>query len=277
MLRMIRRLTPMWKGWTRIEMRMLQSRSPFLTLETRTRLRYCIGLVAKLWMITPYLLRRLKRDVEKELPSKYEHLVLCRLSKRQRFLYDEFMARADTREDLNSGQYHRIANILMQLRKVCNHPDLFEVRPVVTSFAMPRSAIGDFEIKELLVRRRFLEDHDASSDINIDALNLRFTSYADHSRQALMSGRSLRDNLATQVLTLDVGEPPPYDTRTVAGFGRWMEYQQRVAERDSRALCSADRDFPFHIQAPSVAGKRLTANPHLHMGTHPCSRPKLPS
>lgn len=30
-------------------------------------------------VLRPYLLRRLKRDVEKELPSKYEHLVLCRL------------------------------------------------------------------------------------------------------------------------------------------------------------------------------------------------------
>ena len=34
-------------------------------------------------VLRPYLLRRLKRDVEKELPSKYEHLVLCPLSKRQ--------------------------------------------------------------------------------------------------------------------------------------------------------------------------------------------------
>jgi helicase SWR1 len=47
-------------------------------------------------MLRPYLLRRLKKDVEKQLPSKYEHLVLCALSKRQRFLYDEFMARAHT-------------------------------------------------------------------------------------------------------------------------------------------------------------------------------------
>src|SRR5205809_598905 len=85
-------------------------------------------------VLRPYLLRRLKRDVEKELPSKYEHLVLCSLSKRQRFLYDEFMSRANTREALQSGIYQKIANVLMQLRKVCNHPDLFEVRPIVTSF-----------------------------------------------------------------------------------------------------------------------------------------------
>lgn len=56
-------------------------------------------------LLRPYLLRRMKADVEKELPGKYEHLVYCKLSKRQRFLYDEFMARADTREILSSGNF----------------------------------------------------------------------------------------------------------------------------------------------------------------------------
>ena len=27
-----------------------------------------------------------------------------------------------------------VINVLMQLRKVCNHPNLFEPRPIVTSF-----------------------------------------------------------------------------------------------------------------------------------------------
>lgn len=33
-------------------------------------------------------------EVEKQMPKKYEHIVPCRLSKRQRFLYDEYMSRA---------------------------------------------------------------------------------------------------------------------------------------------------------------------------------------
>jgi helicase SWR1 len=41
-------------------------------------------------LLRPHLLRRLKQDVEKELPKKYEHLVFCPLSKRQRTLYDEW-------------------------------------------------------------------------------------------------------------------------------------------------------------------------------------------
>ena len=44
-------------------------------------------------VLRPFLLRRLKNDVEKQMPKKYEHVVLCHLSKRQRFLYDDFMSR----------------------------------------------------------------------------------------------------------------------------------------------------------------------------------------
>ena len=33
-------------------------------------------------------------EVEKQMPKKFEHIVSCHLSKRQRFLYDEYMSRA---------------------------------------------------------------------------------------------------------------------------------------------------------------------------------------
>lgn len=45
-------------------------------------------------VLRPFILRRMKSEVEKQLPQKYEHVVMCSLSKRQRFLYDEFMQRS---------------------------------------------------------------------------------------------------------------------------------------------------------------------------------------
>ena len=45
-------------------------------------------------VLRPFLLRRLKSEVEKQMPKKYQHEVKCPLSKRQRFLYDDFMSRA---------------------------------------------------------------------------------------------------------------------------------------------------------------------------------------
>lgn len=59
---------------------------------------------------------------------------MCRLSKRQRFLYEEFMSRRDTKDTLAGGNFMSVINILMQLRKVCNHPDMFDPRPIISPF-----------------------------------------------------------------------------------------------------------------------------------------------
>ena len=85
-------------------------------------------------IMRPFILRRLKKDVAKQLPGKFEHIVMCKLSKRQQFLYEEFMSRSTTRALLSGGNYMGMMNILMQLRKVCNHPDLFEPRPIESPY-----------------------------------------------------------------------------------------------------------------------------------------------
>ncbi|ORZ14704.1 SNF2 family N-terminal domain-domain-containing protein [Absidia repens] len=104
-------------------------------------------------VLRPYLLRRLKVDVEQQMPAKYEHVMYCRLSKRQRYLYDDFMGRTKTKETLASGSFLSIINTLMQLRKVCNHPDLFEERPIVTSFSMNGDVIDRGHHLDTLIRR----------------------------------------------------------------------------------------------------------------------------
>eukprot|EP00890_Picochlorum_soloecismus_P002969 jgi/Picsp_1/3673/NSC_06510-R1_swr1 complex snf2 family dna-dependent atpase len=87
-------------------------------------------------VLRPFLLRRLKKDVEKQLPAKHEHVIRCKLSKRQRQLYEEYVSQTETRNALASGNFLGIMNCLMQLRKVCNHPDLFEGRPIISAFDM---------------------------------------------------------------------------------------------------------------------------------------------
>ncbi len=75
-------------------------------------------------IMRPFLLRRLKKDVEKQLPGKIEQIISCKLSKRQLHLYEEFMSRTSTRSSLSGGNYLGMMNILMQLRKVsklCNY------------------------------------------------------------------------------------------------------------------------------------------------------------
>ncbi|KAI6233629.1 hypothetical protein M3Y99_00899400 [Aphelenchoides fujianensis] len=95
-------------------------------------------------VLRPFILRRLKSEVEKQLPSKTERVILCELSKRQRYLYNEFMSLRSTVENLRAGSIVSVLNIVMQLRKCCNHPNLFEPRDVQSPFFVDRSAHAPF-------------------------------------------------------------------------------------------------------------------------------------
>ncbi|THX24804.1 hypothetical protein D6D10_10048 [Aureobasidium pullulans] len=152
--------------------------------------------------LRPYLLRRLKSSVEKQLPGKYEHTVICRLSKRQRQLYDAFMGLSDTKAKLTSGNMISVSQALMSLRKVCNHPDLFEERPIVTSYAMkkpytrqPRSIAADFEIKDLFLRKKML-NQDPHEVLDLDFLSLNLTSRESRSRYHVRRSKQLRASRA---------------------------------------------------------------------------------
>ncbi|KAJ1597642.1 hypothetical protein NDA14_006934 [Ustilago hordei] len=183
-------------------------------------------------VLRPYLLRRLKSEVEKELPSKYEHVITCRLSKRQRFLYNDFMSRAKTRESLASGNYLSIINCLMQLRKVCNHPDLFEVRPIVTSFAMSRSVVADYEIKDLLVRRQLVQE-DIWDKVNLDVTNFRITNGEEH--LTAIESRDLRRLNASKKLPhfhSKLPDPPELDTWTIDNFTQTREQRRLVGQME---------------------------------------------
>lgn len=107
--------------------------SPLTAAIEQSRVQRHQRLVAKLHQVLrPYILRRLKKDVEKQMPSKYEHVIKCELTRRQRCLYDEFLGSRAVQGTLEQQQYRGMLNALMQLRKVCNHPDLFEARPTRT-------------------------------------------------------------------------------------------------------------------------------------------------
>ncbi|CAF3527383.1 unnamed protein product [Rotaria sp. Silwood1] len=100
-------------------------------------------------VLRPFILRRLKIDVEKQMPKKHEHIIMCNLSKRQRQLYDDFIQCRSTRDVIQQGHYMSVINILMQLRKVCNHPDLFESRPIISPLTIQKKLIN-YEIPKLI-------------------------------------------------------------------------------------------------------------------------------
>ena len=92
-------------------------------------------------VLRPFLLRRLKADVEKGLPPKHEHVVRVALSRRQRALYEDYLASSEAAGALTGGGFLGAVNVLMQLRKVCNHPDLFEARGVASPLDWPAARL----------------------------------------------------------------------------------------------------------------------------------------
>jgi len=78
-------------------------------------------------ILKPFLLRRLKNEVEKGLKPKKELKVYVGLSKMQREWYTKILMKdIDIVNGAGKTDKMRLLNILMQLRKCCNHPYLFD-------------------------------------------------------------------------------------------------------------------------------------------------------
>uniref|UniRef100_A0A4W5NZU7 SNF2 related chromatin remodeling ATPase 5 n=1 Tax=Hucho hucho TaxID=62062 RepID=A0A4W5NZU7_9TELE len=91
----------------------------------------CLGdqkLVERLHtVLRPFLLRRIKNEVEKSLLPKKEIKMYVGLSKMQREWYTKILMKdIDILNSAGKMDKMRLLNVLMQLRKCCNHPYLFD-------------------------------------------------------------------------------------------------------------------------------------------------------
>ncbi|CUM65286.1 uncharacterized protein PRCAT00002921001 [Priceomyces carsonii] len=81
-------------------------------------------------VLRPFLLRRLKKDVEKDLPDKVEKVLKCNLSGLQYILYQQMLKHNALFVGAEVGSTKSgikgLNNKIMQLRKICNHPFVFE-------------------------------------------------------------------------------------------------------------------------------------------------------
>ena len=92
-------------------------------------------------LLKPFMLRRIKKNVQSELGDKIEIDVYCNLTNRQKKLYKILRSQIslmDLLEKATSGSddsNQSLINLVMQFRKVCNHPDLFERDDVKSPFS----------------------------------------------------------------------------------------------------------------------------------------------
>ena len=81
--------------------------------------------------LRPFILRRLKQDVLKELPEKIEHVIEAELTPEQKKLYVAFLeqARGELFSEIKERGFERsqikILSVLTRLRQLCCHPSLF--------------------------------------------------------------------------------------------------------------------------------------------------------
>lgn len=120
-------------------------------------------------ILKPFMLRRIKKDVENELGDKIEKEIRCPLTYRQKHMYQrvkEKISRVELLEKsmhMSEANVAHLMNLVMQLRKVCNHPELFERRdaasPLQLSISAPMYSQREFQQTNLIPVHYYNRSH----------------------------------------------------------------------------------------------------------------------
>ncbi|XP_067339218.1 chromatin-remodeling ATPase INO80 isoform X4 [Channa argus] len=148
-------------------------------------------------ILKPFMLRRIKKDVENELSDKIEILTYCQLTSRQRLLYQALRNKISIEDLLQSSmgtaqQAHTttssLMNLVMQFRKVCNHPDLFERQETRSPFHM---SLKPYAMTKFLYRHGLLH---AQNQVKNKLLHVLLSPFSPNNIQQSIFHRKGVDN-----------------------------------------------------------------------------------
>uniref|UniRef100_A0A7E5A0P2 DNA helicase n=1 Tax=Panagrellus redivivus TaxID=6233 RepID=A0A7E5A0P2_PANRE len=118
-------------------------------------------------LLGPHMLRRLKADVLIGMPSKSELIVRVDLSGMQKKYYRNILTRNFEALSVKGGTQMSLVNVLMELKKCCNHPYLFQKAQIEApkypngayeATALIKSA-GKFVLLQKMLRKLFDQKH----------------------------------------------------------------------------------------------------------------------
>ncbi|GFQ06665.1 ATP-dependent DNA helicase ddm1, partial [Phtheirospermum japonicum] len=126
--------------------------------------------VAKLHAILrPFLLRRMKADVEQMLPRKKEIILYATMTAHQKKYQDHLINHTlenhliEKACSAHGGMKGKLSNLMIQLRKNCNHPDLLESAFDGSYLYPPVDQIveqcGKFQLLDKLLKKLFDRKH----------------------------------------------------------------------------------------------------------------------
>ena len=82
-------------------------------------------------LVAPFVLRRIKKEVLKELPDKTEQIMYSKMDEEQQKLYNSYLALAKVKmkQEIASNGFEKskfkILSLITRLRQICCHPKLF--------------------------------------------------------------------------------------------------------------------------------------------------------
>ncbi|GLJ08114.1 hypothetical protein SUGI_0081570 [Cryptomeria japonica] len=120
-------------------------------------------------ILRPFLLRRLKEDVEKDLPLKKEIILYARMTKCQKEIQDHLINRTLIpylhNKSVNGTRAHKanLDNLMIQMRKNFNHPDLLQSQFEISFDYPPVNELmeqcGKFQLLDRLLKHLKARGH----------------------------------------------------------------------------------------------------------------------
>lgn len=187
-------------------------------------------------ILKPFMLRRVKKNVQSELGDKIEIDVMCDLTQRQAKLYRVLKSQMSSNYDAIenaagsefSGSDQNMINAVMQFRKVCNHPDLFERADIDSPFSFsvygkstPVSRDGEttdlmystnnpitYHVPRLIYNDILLPNFENDLDVRSKLLRHTFNIFANTINKCLLQGLSrvtgLSENMINEIAFKDI-------------------------------------------------------------------------
>ncbi|SCV71630.1 BQ2448_3218 [Microbotryum intermedium] len=146
-------------------------------------------------VLRPFLLRRLKKDVESDLPDKVERVIKCKMSSLQLKLTKQIKEHGmiftdgPTEGSSKATGIRGLQNQIMQLRKICNHPFVFDavessINPTQISDATLYRVAGKFEVLDRILPKLFASGHRVLMFFQMTTVMTIFEDYLNFRRIA---------------------------------------------------------------------------------------------